>query len=186
MPKKPFFVVHGHFLPTSPGRSLYWRKSPNEYGSGFLRQLDGTHLPGMLSPQTHRSVIFKKSVSILGQRCSPWMEKHHPETVRAIADQEKASLSNAPASGNAMAQPYFHNILPLASERDKKTLILWGIKDYTKRFGHAPPGYVAAGNSHGSGIPWKPWQIKASNIPSWLPGKRKIHWWIPPNPTGWL
>ena len=72
---------------------------------------------------------------------------------------------------NAMAQPYFHNILPLASERDKNTLILWGIKDYTKRLDMRRracgclkrPWTWPLGSDGGHGIdsPFAPWQARS-------------------------
>ena len=39
-----------------------------------------------------------------------------------------------------MAQPYFHLIMPLASARDKATMVHWGIRDYEAHFGHSPQG----------------------------------------------
>jgi hypothetical protein len=42
--------------------------------------------------------------------------------------------------GNALAHPYFHTILPLASARDKRTQIIWGLIDFVSRFGHQAEG----------------------------------------------
>jgi hypothetical protein len=42
--------------------------------------------------------------------------------------------------GNAIAQPYHHTILPLASLRDKVTQVSWGIADFEYRFGRKPQG----------------------------------------------
>src|SRR5690606_37848730 len=41
---------------------------------------------------------------------------------------------------SAMAQPYNHMIMPLASARDQRTQVLWGIRDFEFRFGRAPEG----------------------------------------------
>jgi alpha-amylase/alpha-mannosidase (GH57 family) len=42
--------------------------------------------------------------------------------------------------GNAVAQAYNHMIMPLANRRDKYTQILWGVKDFQKRFRRFPEG----------------------------------------------
>ena len=42
--------------------------------------------------------------------------------------------------GNAIAQPYNHTILPLASTAEKITQIAWGIADFEYRFGRKPVG----------------------------------------------
>jgi hypothetical protein len=42
---------------------------------------------------------------------------------------------------NALAQGFHHAILPLASPRDRRTEVRWGIRDYQVRFGHAPSGF---------------------------------------------
>src|SRR6185437_8694633 len=41
---------------------------------------------------------------------------------------------------SAVAQAYNHMILPLATRQDKYTQILWGIRDFEKRFGRHPEG----------------------------------------------
>jgi len=42
--------------------------------------------------------------------------------------------------GNAIAHPFHHVILPLASDREKRREIHWGIDDFERRFGRAPDG----------------------------------------------
>jgi alpha-amylase/alpha-mannosidase (GH57 family) len=68
-----------------------------------------------------------------------WLEEHAPKTYRAILDADKASTARL-GYGNAIAQPYHHVILPLASRRDKLTEVRWGIADFRRRFGREPLG----------------------------------------------
>jgi hypothetical protein len=68
-----------------------------------------------------------------------WMEEHAPRTYRAILTADSASVARL-GFGNAIAQPYHHVILPLASRRDKRTEVLWGIADFRRRFGRDPLG----------------------------------------------
>ncbi|NMC30282.1 MAG: DUF3536 domain-containing protein [Pelolinea sp.] len=134
---KSSFCVHGHFY-QPPREDPFTGEIPNEYGAGRFGNWCERIYQECYLPNAQVGNFQKISYNI-GPTLFAWMEKKHPETVRAIAEQEKQVFQRTGIS-NAMAQPYFHNILPLASERDKNTLILWGIKDYTKRFGHAPQG----------------------------------------------
>lgn len=136
MPKSNF-CVHGHFY-QPPREDPFTGEIPNEYGAGPYGNWTERIYTECYLPNAQVGNFQKISFNI-GPTLFAWMEKHHPETVRSISDQEKQVFQRTGIS-NAMAQPYFHNILPLANERDKHTLILWGIEEYKKRFGHAPEG----------------------------------------------
>src|SRR6202000_1835557 len=59
---------------------------------------------------------------------------------RMIQDADRASAKRYGGHGSAMAQVYNHIIMPLASERDARTQIRWGIADFEHRFGRKPEG----------------------------------------------
>src|SRR5437870_10696324 len=61
------------------------------------------------------------------------MQNAAPETYRAILDADRVNHS-------AIAQVYNHVILPLANERDQRTQVRWGVRDFEKRFGRKPEG----------------------------------------------
>jgi hypothetical protein len=69
-----------------------------------------------------------------------WMEQKAPETYQAILEADRRSQKIFSGHGSALAQAHGHIILPLASPRDKRTQILWGIRDFEHRFGRAPEG----------------------------------------------
>jgi alpha-amylase/alpha-mannosidase (GH57 family) len=69
-----------------------------------------------------------------------WLEKHNPETYRAIVDADIRSVRRFDGHGTAVAHPHSHVILPLANRRDKRTQILWGKADFEHRFGREPEG----------------------------------------------
>ncbi len=69
-----------------------------------------------------------------------WMERRAPETYEAILEADRLSLKNFSGHGSAMAQVYNHIIMPLANSRDKRTQVLWGIKDFEYRFKRKPEG----------------------------------------------
>ena len=69
-----------------------------------------------------------------------WMERYAPRTYAAILDADRISSASNDGHGNAMAMPYHHAILPLATRRDKVTEVRWGIADFRRRFGREPGG----------------------------------------------
>lgn len=69
-----------------------------------------------------------------------WLEVHNPKTYRAILDADALSQKNFSGHGAAIAQVYNHIIMPLANAADKETQVVWGIKDFEKRFQRAPEG----------------------------------------------
>ena len=131
------FCVHGHFY-QPPREDAFSGVIPQEFGAGphgnwTERIYHECYLPNV------RAGNFQKMSFNIGPTLFAWMEKHHPETVADIAAQENMVVQRTGFS-NAIAQPYFHLIMPLASPRDRDTMIRWGIREYEKRFGHAPQG----------------------------------------------
>ncbi len=69
-----------------------------------------------------------------------WMAEHQPEVYQMIIDSDKESQKLFSGHGSALAQVYNHLIMPLANQCDKRTQIIWGIKDFEFRFGRKPEG----------------------------------------------
>jgi alpha-amylase/alpha-mannosidase (GH57 family) len=68
-----------------------------------------------------------------------WLEREKPATYRAFLEADARSVARI-GFGGAMATPYHHVILPLASRREKVTEVRWGIADFRRRFGREPEG----------------------------------------------
>jgi alpha-amylase/alpha-mannosidase (GH57 family) len=75
----------------------------------------------------------------VGATLCEWLDAEAPATLAAMVAGDRASVARW-GHGNAIAAPYHHVILPLASRRDKVTEVRWGIADFTRRFGRAPEG----------------------------------------------
>ncbi|MGC2184544.1 MAG: DUF3536 domain-containing protein [Terriglobales bacterium] len=69
-----------------------------------------------------------------------WMAEKSPAVYEAILTADRESQRLFSGHGSAVAQAYNHMILPLATRQDKYTQILWGIRDFEKRFGRHPEG----------------------------------------------
>ncbi len=68
------------------------------------------------------------------------MERHDPDTYQGIVEGDRVSRQKFSGHGSALAQAYNHIIMPLANSRDKRTQVIWGIRDFEKRFGRSPEG----------------------------------------------
>jgi len=69
----------------------------------------------------------------IGPTLARWLERERPDVHEAIVAGDRASRDRL-GHGNAIAQPFHHIILPLASEREKATEIRWGLQDFERRF----------------------------------------------------
>src|SRR5690606_33088380 len=68
-----------------------------------------------------------------------WMREHARETYDAVLDADRESMIRF-GHGSALAQAYNHSILPFANPRDRRTQVVWGIRDFEWRFGRQPEG----------------------------------------------
>lgn len=69
-----------------------------------------------------------------------WMEVNSPDVYEAILFADRESQRRFSGHGSAVAQAYNHMIMPLANRRDKETQVVWGIRDFERRFGRFPEG----------------------------------------------
>jgi alpha-amylase/alpha-mannosidase (GH57 family) len=69
-----------------------------------------------------------------------WMKKHDPEVYDAILRADRESAARFSGHCGAIAQCYNHMIMSLANARDKRTQVIWGIRDFEYRFGRQPEG----------------------------------------------
>ena len=88
-----------------------------------------------------RLVNTLESISFnFGPTLLEWMEREAKSTYEAILTADADSARRLGGHGNAIAQPYHHTILPLATRRDKRTEVRWGIADFRRRYGREPEG----------------------------------------------
>src|SRR5262249_50809004 len=83
--------------------------------------------------------LFEQISFNVGPTLHAWLEEHAPDVDRAIRDADAATVRRD-GHGHAIAQPYAHAILPLATARDRETLVRWGVADFRRRFGRDAEG----------------------------------------------
>lgn len=132
-----FFCVHAHFY-QPPREDPLSGAIPNEVGAAPYPNWNERIYAECYRPNAELGNFGRISFN-LGPTLWSWMAAHHPQTCDQIVAQDRANLSRY-GVGNAIAQPYHHTILPLASYQDKVTQVAWGIADFIHRFGRRPQG----------------------------------------------
>jgi hypothetical protein len=109
----------------------------------------------------------------LGPALATWLRRERPAVHDAIVKQENGR--------NGLAIGYHHAILPLASARDRRTEIRWGIRDFQLRFGRRPSGLwlpetavdlLTLRIAHDEGVRYTilaPWQAAVESVDSRRP-----------------
>ncbi len=131
------FCVHAHFY-QPPREDPLTGKIPKEEGAYPYNNWNERIHNQCYKPNAELGNFARISFN-LGPTMLRWMASYDPEILDSIVRQERAiyKISGAP---NGMAQAYNHTILPLATRREKHTQILWGMKEFETRFGHAAEG----------------------------------------------
>ena len=83
---------------------------------------------------------YEKISFNFGPTLLSWMEGQAAEVYEAIIEADRLSRDRFSGHGSAIAQVYNHVIMPLATTRDKRTQVIWGIGDFEHRFGRKPEG----------------------------------------------
>jgi alpha-amylase/alpha-mannosidase (GH57 family) len=151
MTMERYICIHGHFY--QPPRENPWLEavevqySAHPYHDWNERVTAECYAPNSASRildgddrvmdiiSTYARISFNFGPTLLS-----WMETHAPEIYRAILLADRQSIEWRSGHGNAIAQVYNHMIMPLASGRDKRTQVIWGIRDFESRFGRSPEG----------------------------------------------
>lgn len=132
-----YFFIHGHFYQPSREDAITG-VIPNEIGVAPYQNWNERIHAECYKPNAELKNFERISFNI-GPTLFSWMEVYDPATYQAIIEQENINYQKY-GVGNAMAQPFNHTILPLATRRDKETQVKWGIADFVYRYGHTPSG----------------------------------------------
>jgi uncharacterized protein DUF3536/glycosyl hydrolase family 57 len=136
-PGSRFICVHGHFY-QPPRLDPFTGEIPAEPGAEPHRDFNEKITAECYRPNAALGNFSQLSFD-LGPTLAAWLERHDRATYRRILAQERMHYQRHGCS-NALAQVYSHAILPLASERERRIQVGWGLADYEHRFGHKGPG----------------------------------------------
>lgn len=147
-----YICIHGHFY--QPPRENAWlevieiQDSAHPYHDWNERISAECYAPNSASRILDKvGGVIKKITNNysrisfnFGPTLLSWMERNDKEAYQAILDADKESRELFGGHGSAMAQVFNHMILPLANRRDKETQVIWGIRDFERRFNRKPEG----------------------------------------------
>jgi alpha-amylase/alpha-mannosidase (GH57 family) len=146
-----YICIHGHFY--QPPRENPWleaielQDSAAPYHDWNERITAECYAPNSVSRivDEHNRIVklvnnYARISFNFGPTLLSWLEANSTDVYAAILQADKESQRKFSGHGSAMAQIYNHVIMPLANSRDRVTQIVWGIRDFEKRFERAPEG----------------------------------------------
>jgi alpha-amylase/alpha-mannosidase (GH57 family) len=146
--KDAFVAIHGHFY--QPPRENPWFEAiETEESASPFHDWNERIAFECYRPNAYARIVDDKgkiwdlinNYSSLSFNFGPtlinWLELKFPSLYQKIIEADREGIRRL-GHGNAMAQAYNHIIMPLASEKDKETEVLWGMADFEKRFRRRP------------------------------------------------
>ena len=140
-----YICIHGHFY--QPPRENAWLETVELQDSAYpyhdwnQRVTAECYAPNSVARilddqgQIVQLVNNYSRISFnFGPTLLQWLENNEAEVYQAILSADRLSMQKFAGHGSAIVQPYNHMILPLASRRDRRTQVLWGIADFERRF----------------------------------------------------
>jgi alpha-amylase/alpha-mannosidase (GH57 family) len=146
-----YICIHGHFY--QPPRENPWLEEIELQDSAYpYHDWNERITSECYAPNTASRILDSDNRIIdivnnyarmsfdIGPTLLSWIKLHHPDVYRAIIEADQLSQERFSGHGSAIAQAYNHIIMPLANSRDKRTQVLWGIRDFEYRFKRKPEG----------------------------------------------
>jgi alpha-amylase/alpha-mannosidase (GH57 family) len=146
-----YICIHGHFY--QPPRESPWLEAVELQDSAYPyhdwneRITAECYAPNGASRilgsdgQIEQIVNNYSRISFnFGPTLLAWLERFAASTYQAVLDADRESQKKFGGHGSALAQAYNHIIMPLANDRDKETQVVWGIRDFERRFRRKPEG----------------------------------------------
>ncbi len=146
-----YICIHGHFY--QPPRENPWLEEielqdsaypHHDWNSRITAECYAPNTAARIFEDGRRLMDIVNNYSMISFNFGPtllfWMEENRPDIYKAILGADKVGSKRFSGHGPALAQAYNHMIMPLANSRDKRTQIIWGLKDFEHRFGRKAEG----------------------------------------------
>lgn len=134
---KVYLCLHGHFY-QPPRENPFTNQVPREPEATPFANFNEKITSECYAPNAEAGNFDALNFD-LGPTLAAWLERARPEVLQRIIAADRRHITRS-GVGNAMAQAYNHTILPLATRRDKRTQIAWGLSDFRRRYGREATG----------------------------------------------
>lgn len=148
---KKYLTIHGHFY--QPPRENPWIEEieiqdsaypEHDWNEKICAQCYGPNSVSRLVDGSNSIIQISNNYKYMSFNFGPtllsWMEKYNNPAYKRIIEADIESRELYEGHGCAIAQVYNHIIMPLANQNDKITQVIWGLKDFQKRFGRNSEG----------------------------------------------
>jgi hypothetical protein len=148
--EKTALILHGHFyqpprenpltgiIPKQPSAKPFPDWNEHIFSQCYAANTNSRYLDG-----NGRILSITNNFEYISYNFGPtlltWIKANHPGTYEKIIEADRSSILRL-GHGNAMAQGFNHTILPLDSPRAARHQILWGLEDFSSRFGREAEG----------------------------------------------
>ncbi len=146
-----YLCIHGHFY--QPPRENPWLEAIEVQDSAYpYHDWNERITAECYAPNTAARILdgegwilrivnnYARISFNIGPTLLSWLQREAPTTYQAILAADRQSRERFSGHGSALAQAYNHMIMPLANARDKRTQVIWGLRDFEYRFDRPPEG----------------------------------------------
>ncbi len=147
----PSICIHGHFY--QPPRENPWLEAIelqdsaapfHDWNARIAAECYGPNAAARVLDAQERVVRIVNNYARMSFNFGPtlldWLEAQRPDIYHAILRADREGAARFSGHGPAMAQVYNHVIMPLASPRDRRVQVRWGLDDFRRRFGRDAEG----------------------------------------------
>jgi alpha-amylase/alpha-mannosidase (GH57 family) len=147
---KRYVCIHGHFY--QPPRENAWLETIEQQDSAYpyhdwneriTAEAYGPNAEARILDERDRIIRIVNNYARISYNFGPtllsWLREHARDTYDAVLEADRESIARF-GRGSALAQAYNHLIMPLANDRDRRTQVIWGIRDFEWRFERKPEG----------------------------------------------
>jgi len=132
-----YVCIHGHFY--QPPRENPWtgrvplQPSAAPFHDWNQRITEECYQP---NADNYERISFNFGPTLL-----QWFETERADLLNTVIQADRTGRLRFGGHGPALAQAWGHAILPLCSARDRRTQVLWGLKEFAFRFGRQAEGF---------------------------------------------